>query len=131
MWTPNELTPIQEVVQISADFAPSTFHVFSAEEKGEINIVGKSDEGLTLAIQGDNEDDCVYVEEVRMKLQLLEKFNQSPFACKVIGILETDPNDPQTATKIVMESGDSEGVELMNFSEFIKDLSKGKYKNID
>jgi len=34
------------------------------------------------------------VESVSLNIQVLEKLNESPYACKVLGVLETDPDDP-------------------------------------
>ena len=34
------------------------------------------------------------VENVTLSMQLLEKLNDSPYTCKVVAVLETDPNDP-------------------------------------
>lgn len=32
LWTPNELTPIQEEVKLAENFAPTSFQVFTPEE---------------------------------------------------------------------------------------------------
>jgi hypothetical protein len=36
-------------------------------------------------------------------MQVIEKMNESAYACKIVGILETDPNDPTLATKVAIE----------------------------
>ena len=39
---------------------------------------------------------------MNIKLSEIEKFNESTFACKVIGVKALDPNDAQQATEIVI-----------------------------
>ena len=55
MWNPTELTPIQEAVEISADFQPSSFQLLSEEEKSSIEVLGKNTQGLTMAQKHDDE----------------------------------------------------------------------------
>ena len=49
------MTPIQETVEISADFQPSTFQVMSEEDKSSIEVLGKNTQGLTMAQKHDDE----------------------------------------------------------------------------
>lgn len=72
---------------------PSSFKIFTNEEKGMIGDYMKTSDGMTMAQYG-SEDEYVYIQKVNLKLTLIEKFNESPYACKVIGVLETDPDDP-------------------------------------
>lgn len=50
------------------------------------------------------DETVVYIENLSMNMQLIEKMNESNYICKVLGVIETDPNDPQLAKKIVIEN---------------------------
>lgn len=69
------------------------------------------------------------VENVTLSMQLLEKLNESPYACKVIAVLETDPDDPQIAKKVmVADPMGAEGVSpsLMYMDRFMEDITRSK-----
>lgn len=92
LWSPHELTPVQEEIQISQDFQPTSFTVYSADEVAAIEIIGKNARGLTMGnLPGER---GVFVEKVALNLQLIEKLNESPYTCKIIAVLETSPEDP-------------------------------------
>ena len=74
-------------------------------------------------MKGDDEETCLYISNVTLKIQLIEKFNESAHACKVLGVLETDPLDPQTATKVLIENGDTEGTDYVNFVDYLANKS--------
>jgi len=113
-------------VEISADFVTRYFRVLDASEAGQINIFGEND-GLVVAQWGGEEGPYCYLQKVSMKLQFLEKFNESPFACKVIAVLETSPDDPLTATKVLIAmDGDGITDDHKTFTDVIKDLRKAK-----
>ena len=99
LWTPNELTPVQEEVVIVQDFQPNTFHVLSDDEKAQIVHEGVL-AGRTLATLADGTP-CT-IEELTMNLQLIEKLNDSLYTCKVVAVLETDPDDPKMAKKVMV-----------------------------
>ena len=48
--------------------------------------------GRTLASLADGT--ACTVEDITMNMQMLEKLNDSPYTCKVVAVLETDPDDP-------------------------------------
>jgi hypothetical protein len=52
-----------------------------------------------------------------MNLQLIERFNESEYACQVKKVLEMDPENPQIATKIITENPKKE--------------NPGQFKNYD
>lgn len=81
-------------------------------------------------MKGDDEETCLYISNVALKMQLIEKFNESAHACKVLGVLETDPLDPQTATKVLVENGDTEGTDYVNFCDYLANKS-GEQKKVD
>ena len=69
------------------------------------------------------------VEKVTLSMQLLEKLNDSPYTCKVAAVLETDPNNPQIATKVmVVDPMGAEGVSptLMYMDRFMEDMTRSK-----
>ena len=80
---------------------PTTFTILTPEEKEGIEIIGKTPTGIIIAKLADGRD-CT-IEKVNLTLAVLEKLNESPYVGKVLAILETDPNDPQTATRIAIE----------------------------
>lgn len=64
-------------------------------------MLGRGKNGLMLAkLDGK----VVYIEDVSMNLQVLEKFNESNYVCKVVAVLETSKEDSQVATKIAIEN---------------------------
>ena len=71
---------------------PASFKIFTPEDKGMIGDYLKTPDGMTMAQYG-SEDEYVYIQKVSLKLPLIEKFNESDYACKIIGVLETDPED--------------------------------------
>ena len=91
----------------------------------------KTPDGMTMAQYG-SEDEYVYIQKVSLKLPLIEKFNESDYACKIIGVLETDPEDDQLATEVVIAmDGDfitPEHISLVGYMEQLQ-KSKGKAKN--
>ena len=52
-----------------------------------------------------------------MNLQLIERFNESEYACQVKQVVETDPSNPQIATKIIIQN--------------LRTEDPGKYKHYD
>ena len=85
---------------------------------------------LTIASIGDAETGIpCYIEEVSMSFALIEKLNNSPYACKIIAVLEVDQFDPQIATKVAIE--DPMGAEdvspsLCRMSKFFEAAKKNK-----
>ena len=64
-----------------------------------------------------------------MSMQLIEKLNDSPYTCKVVAVLETDPNDPQIAKKVMVK--DPMGAEdlsptLMYMDRFMDDVARNR-----
>ena len=97
------------------------------EEKDGIEIIGKTPTGITIAKLADGTD-CT-IENVNIKLAVLEKLNESPYVGKVLAILETDPNDPQTATKIAIEdplSDENASGSLRLMSKYVEQVAKSK-----
>jgi len=78
---------------MSVDIEPSSFKVFSQEEKNQIGNYMKTADGLIMAEYGDDEE-YVYVHDVTIKMHLIEKFNESSFACKITGVLAVSEDDP-------------------------------------
>ena len=56
-------------------------------------MLGKNTQGLTMA-QKHDDGTIVFIQNVNIKLQILEKLNESPYACRVVGIMETSADDP-------------------------------------
>ena len=65
--------------------------MLTEEEKSQIVHEGVV-AGRTLASLADGTASTV--EDITMNIQMLEKLNDSPYTCKVVAVLETDPNDP-------------------------------------
>lgn len=65
--------------------------MFSEEEKASIVEEGVI-QGKTIATLADGTP-CT-IESVSLNMQVIEKLNESQYACKVLGVLETDPDDP-------------------------------------
>ena len=62
-----------------------------------------------------------------MNLQVLEKFNESPYVCIVVACLETSRTDPQVATKLAIENplaAEDCPESLMPLDEYVGNLSK-------
>ena len=60
-------------------------------------------------------------------MPLIEKFNESPYACKIIGVMETSADDPQLATEIVIAmDGDFISDEHISLVGFLKKLIEEK-----
>ena len=69
------------------------------------------------------------VETITLNMQLLEKLNESPYTCKVVAVLETDPNDPNIAKKVMI--ADPMGAEnvsptLMYMDRFMQDITRNR-----
>jgi len=125
LWTPNELTPVNEEVLFNADFQPSSFRVYDAGEAGQLETFGTTEDGQIIGTLNSDEGPFCYVEYLSMKLQLIEKFNESPYVCKVLGVLATAEDDPQTATKVLIAmEGEGISAEHKSFATYVKDLSK-------
>ena len=92
-------------------------------------MLGRGKNGLMLA-KLDNK--VVYIEEVNMSLQVLEKYNESNYVCKVVACLETKKEDNQIATKIAIENplGAADCPEsTMSLEEFIISVQKHSSEN--
>ena len=76
--------------------------MLSADEVSTIQIFGKNEHGFTLAALADDSS-CLIV-DVTLNMQVIEKMNESPYACKVIAVLETSPEDPKIATKVAVST---------------------------
>ena len=60
-------------------------------------------------------------------MQVIEKINSSPYICKIVAVLETDPNDAQIATRVAIANPGSDDDEDFEFvSQLVKDLAKNK-----
>lgn len=126
LWTPNELTPVQEEVHLAENFEPTNFKIFSAEEIGQFEFIGKSERGLNMSFLPDGET-VIYTEHVRLNMQVIEKINESPYICKILGVLETDPNDPEIATKVaILDPNTTDDDNYSSFSKLVQGLAKSK-----
>lgn len=71
----------------------------------------------------------VYIEQVSLNMQLIEKMNESNCICKVLGVLETDPNDPQLAKKVAIENptaDENASLSLTYLTNFIEEVVTSK-----
>ena len=130
-WRPNELTPVMDLIADEEVEVtdPQSFKIFTEQEISQIGNYMKTADGLTMAEYGDD-DQYVYVHKVNIKLHLIEKFNESSYACKVIGVKALDPDDPQMATEIVIAmDGDFITDQHIGLDAFFKNRQQAKGKN--
>ena len=95
-----------------------------ANSYNQPEMLGRGKNGLLLAKLNNK---VVYVEDIHMNLQVLEKFNESNYVCKIVACLETSNDDHQIATKIAIENplGEDDCPDsTMPLEEFIENLSK-------
>ena len=89
-FAPTEVTPVQEKIEVVNQFKPTSFAMLAGHWK-QPEMLGRGKNGHMLAkLDGK----IVYIEEIEMNLQVLEKFNESPYVCKVVACLETSRTDP-------------------------------------
>jgi hypothetical protein len=58
--------------------------------KTPIEILGSTSTGLKIANFG---SEGVYICETEMTIKEIENFNKSRFACRILAVLEVEPND--------------------------------------
>ncbi len=63
---------------------------FQIKPNLHLQNMGINSQNLNLGRLG---EEIVYIQNLRMSFAMIEKFNQSPHACKISSVLETDPND--------------------------------------
>ena len=124
-FAPTELTPVQEKIEEIPQFQPKSFKMNVDHRFGTPTMLGRGKNGLMLA-KFDNK--VVYIaEDVEFSLQVLDKFNESNYVCKVLACLEVKKEDKQIATKIAIENplgADDCPESIMSLEEFISNCQK-------
>lgn len=114
-------------MHLAENFSPTNFKMLTAEEIGEFEFIGKSERGLNMSLLPGEEETLIYTELVRLNMQVIEKINESPYICKILGVLETDPNDPEMATKVaILDPNTSDEDNFTSFSKLVQGLAKNK-----
>ena len=68
----------------------------------------------------------VFIQNVSLDLQLIEKLNENQSTARIVAVLETDPANPEIATKVAVENtmaAEGASDKVKSFAQLLETMS--------